>query len=164
MDSKRLVHKPESLAVTLKTRLLKDPFWKKQINRTGAMLHLGIFIEPYLDLIVRGKKKLESRFSIKPCPPYGCVKSGDILFLKKSGGPVIGVCQIGCVVFHSLRPGLLSDIRRMHSTELCIADTNFWDNKLGANYATLLELQNVHALNPFPIEKRDRRGWVVLRP
>ena len=71
----------------------------------GCGVHLAIFVEPYLELVLAGKKTIESRFSANRCPPYNAVKKGDLLLLKRSGGPVVGVATVGQVWSYDLDLG-----------------------------------------------------------
>ena len=42
-------------------------------------------------------------------------------------------------------------------------DPEFWEHRRAASYATLMSIDHVLALKPIEWEKRDRRGWVVVR-
>jgi hypothetical protein len=71
----------------------------RQLNQIVAgessnRLHLAVFIEPYLSFIFEGTKTIESRFNMRKQAPFGQVSAGDVLLLKRSGGPVCGVCLI----------------------------------------------------------------------
>ena len=37
----------------------------------------------------------------------------------------------------------------------------FWKDRKNACYATLIKIKNPVTFEPFEVEKRDRRGWVV---
>ncbi len=125
-------------------------------------VHLAIFVEPYLELVLAGKKTIESRFSVNRCPPYNAVKKGDLLLLKRSGGPVVGVASVGQVWSYDLDPDSWFLIRNHFAEQLCITDPEFWASKEGASYATLMRVECALRIEPIPVSKRDRRGWVVL--
>jgi hypothetical protein len=60
----------------LRCRLDHDPFWREQLDcvadaDSAMAVHLAVFVEPYLQLILEGKKSIESRFSANHCAPYG---------------------------------------------------------------------------------------------
>src|SRR5882757_5711201 len=57
-------------------------------------IHLAVFVEPYLSFVLEGKKTVESRFSVNRHAPYEQVRSGDLIVLKKSSGPICGVCRV----------------------------------------------------------------------
>jgi hypothetical protein len=129
----------------------------------GPTLHIAVFVEPYLQYILEGRKTIESRFAVKRCPPYGQVCEGDIVFLKRSGGPIYGVCQISQVWFYRLNKDSWKGIKEQFSRALCAQDPDFWKDREAAAFATLMRIKNVRRLEPIQILKRDRRGWVVIR-
>ena len=44
--------------------------------------HLAILVQPFLDLILKGEKTIETRFTKVKCPPFQKVKEGDIILLN----------------------------------------------------------------------------------
>jgi hypothetical protein len=125
-------------------------------------IHLAVFIEPYLTFLLQGKKTVESRFSINKHAPFGQVQAGDILILKRSSGPVCGLCKIASVWFYRLDAKTWPEIERF-SEALCMDGSAFWEKKRAASFATLMQIENVHALEEFDIGKEDPRSWVVVR-
>lgn len=124
-------------------------------------LHLAVLVQPYLDFILDGKKTVESRFSVRPIPPYRRVDSGDIVLLKASGGPIIGAFTAAAAWYYRLEPESWGALRRDYAEALCAQD-GFWESRSAAEYATLVRVSNVRRLVPTTIPKRDRRGWVIL--
>jgi hypothetical protein len=124
-------------------------------------VHLAIFIEPYLTAVLDGKKTIESRFAVTRRPPYECVEPNDYILLKRSGGPVIGLAMAKAIKFYRLSPTVLADIRRKFARQLFALDEDFWHDRADKLYATLIELEDPIAIDPFSIEKRDRQGWVT---
>ena len=126
-------------------------------------LHLAIFIDPYLRYILEGKKTVESRFSERRVAPYGSVKREDVILLKRSGGPIVGLCRASDIWYYELDPESWREIRTGFSQMLCAQDPDFWSQRKSAEFATLIRLTNVVKIQPFKYSKRDRRGWVVLK-
>ena len=124
--------------------------------------HLAILSEPYLEWILSGRKTIESRFSVNRVAPYGLVRPGDRLLLKRVSGPVLGLCAVSKVAFFELDEATRSRLRERYSKALCAEDPAFWRARERASYATLMYLEDVHRLAPIPCGKRDRRGWVVM--
>lgn len=140
--------------------IFKSPLTIEYLSQS---IHLGIFIEPYLSLIIEGKKTIESRFSINRCAPYRKVRKNDIILLKRSGGAIIGMCQVSQVWSYVLDKAYWEEIQNVHSKALCINNPDFWDQKKKSNYATLMKLSNIHLFEtPIVFPKSDRRGWVVI--
>lgn len=126
--------------------------------------HLAIFTQPFLDLILNGQKTIESRFGKVKCAPHGVVKTGDLVVMKESGGPVLGEFTVGKVIsYANVTPKDFADIQS-YATALCAhADPHFWDNRRAARYVTLMTVNNVKRYpTPRAFTKHDRRGWVIL--
>ena len=77
-------------------------------------VHLAILVEPYLGLVLRGEKTVESRFAKVRCAPCGCVSREDLVLLKRSGGPVVGAFLVGSVWTYGLDPTAWREIRGSH--------------------------------------------------
>jgi hypothetical protein len=132
----------------------------KAESTTG--IHLAVFVEPYLDLLMRGKKTIESRFGVNRHAPFEQVQRGDLLVVKKSSGPVCGMCRVTDVWFYRLDPATWSEIE-LHAQALCMDGSDFWQKKKAASFATLMQIENVCRLPEFAIDKEDPRGWVVIK-
>ncbi|NEO46376.1 MAG: ASCH domain-containing protein [Moorea sp. SIO4A3] len=124
-------------------------------------LHLAIFVEPYLQFILDGEKTVDSRFSTRRFAPYNRVEKGDVVLLKKSSGPIVGICQVSYVWFYELDPESWRTIKGF-ADAICAQDPDFWKQREAASFATLMRIQNVKPIEPIKFVKRDRRGWVVL--
>lgn len=124
-------------------------------------LHLAVVVEPYLGFILSGQKTIESRFSVRPMPPYGRVERGDIVLMKQSGGPIVGMFTAGSAWEYRLDAGSWGELRRTFAEALC-AQSGFWEQRASAEYATLIRVLEPRQLAPLAIPKRDRRGWVVM--
>jgi hypothetical protein len=105
---------------------------------------------------------VESRFGVHRRPPYRCIDPNDIILLKRSGGPIVGVAQAVAATFHQLSPAVLSDIRDRFACRLFALDEEFWESRAEKQYATLIELKDPAEVTPFPFPKRDRQGWVII--
>lgn len=125
-------------------------------------LHLAVFVEPFLQFLLDGRKTVESRFSIHRRPPFGCVSTGDLVLIKESGGPIVAVAEISDVWYYQLDPNAWEMIRTRFAKQLCVDDPEFWESKASSYFATLMQIGRVEKLDPVACAKRDRRGWVVL--
>ncbi len=147
----------------------KDAGWEKTSERIlvdpTIGVHLAIFNEPFLALIYKGEKKIESRFSINQVGPFMRISKGDIVILKSSGGPVTGIFLAGDVKFFSnLNKVKLKEIEKNYGAKICSHyDPNFWTTRSATKYASLIGVEKIKALTPFKIEKRDRTAWSILR-
>jgi ASC-1-like (ASCH) protein len=128
-------------------------------------VHLAIFVEPYLDLVKKGKKSIESRFSVNRIAPYDKINVGDVVLVKKSGGLVCGFFTVKDVEFFSnLNSKSCLEIENNYGEEICTyVDENFWDNRIKSRYASIIMIDKFHHIEPFSIVKKDRLGWSVLK-
>lgn len=159
MNSKR-----DSILLNLQRQVEHSDAWQKKLSRDDFSLHLAIFREPYLTYIMEGKKKIETRFAKRPCPPYEQISDGDVVLLKPVGGGVVGVCEVEKVWFYRLDPEAFAFIKDRFGELICPADGSFWTEREFKNVATLMLIKNVLPISGVQIEKRDRRGWVTFHP
>lgn len=139
--------------------------WKKDaaaLENNQVRLHLAVFTEPYASLILSGDKTVESRFSSVRCAPYERVSHGDIVLIKESGGPVIGIFKVGGVWSYEIDDSSWDDIKGRFAKAICPQGSSFWSDRSLAQYATLMKVQKPDRLEPTIWPKRDRRGWVVI--
>jgi hypothetical protein len=151
----------------LREHLFKEPFWQRRLERVvegDAALHLAVFREPFLSLLLEGKKTIESRFSVNRVVPYGAVGADDLLLLKRTSGPVVGLALADSPGYYELDPRAWHEIRSKFAKAICANGDSFWSERAHARYATLIPIKTAVALAPFEIDKRDRRGWVVVEP
>ncbi len=157
------------LMETVHDAVRTDEFWGSHFERLAidqpakVSTHLGIFVEPYLQYVLNGEKTIESRFSVRRRTPYRRVGVGDVLLLKRAAGPIVGISKISQVWFYHIDPESLCELQSVFSEALCAQDPQFWAERLRASFATLMRLEHVYPIEPIYIEKKDRRGWVVLR-
>lgn len=156
----------------LQAHVTNDDFWAKRLaalsrptpTNRNTRIHLAVFVEPYLSFVLDGTKTVESRFSVNRCAPFEAAQEGDIVLLKKSGGEVVGLCEIRTKWFYRLNEATWKVIREDFARPLAISDRSFWKAKERASFASLFRIGNVSPLQPLPVIKRDRRGWVIFAP
>lgn len=128
--------------------------------------HLAILIQPWLNLILEGKKTIESRFTKIRCAPYGKINTGDVVYLKESGGLVKGQFTAAEVkTYTDLTSEILHKINRRYHRYIFVDPQfqEFWEKWSASKYATLIHVDNVIAYkNSFPFPKKDARAWIVL--
>jgi hypothetical protein len=138
--------------------------WRERIGealRGDVDVHLGVFVEPFLGAILDGRKTIESRFGVHRIAPFDRVQQGDLIFLKRSGGPVVGIALAGEATFYELDPTTLEHIRDRFAERICAEDDEFWEARAEKRYATLIEIDEVTSIDTLTVDKRDRRGWVT---
>jgi hypothetical protein len=125
-------------------------------------IHVAIFSEPFLSMVLSGQKTIESRFSRNRCAPYGQIDDGDIILVKEVAGPICGIALARRIWFYHLATEPIDRIRGRFAAGIG-GDDAFWASRADAKYATLIELDSAAAIAPVRCDKYDRRGWVSLR-
>jgi hypothetical protein len=157
-----------SLLTRFEKHLHASQCWRKSSDiafrppKPPKSIHLAVFVQPFLQFVLDGRKTVESRFSIHRRPPFGCVRSGDLVLIKESGGPVVAMAEVSHVWYYRLDPSTWEFIRSKFAEQLCAEDPEFWKSKASSYFATLMQFARVDKLDPLECSKRDRRGWVVL--
>lgn len=128
------------------------------------MQHLAVFSTGGIESILRSEKTLESRLARFRFAPFNKIKKGDIVFMKESGGPVVGKFEAGQVTFLSdLDRKKVAGIRSRYGKQLQVGD-GFWKQKKDAKYATFIKIKDPVKLNsPVFLDKHDRRSWIVIK-
>lgn len=153
------------LASQLAASLDGDHDWEPTLSRLArgdAGLHLAVLVEPFCSWLLDGTKTIESRFSRVRCAPYGALAEGDVVVVKKTGGPVCGVFQAGTVRSYQLTPDRITELRVQYAARICAHDDDFWARRADCTYATLVDVAHVRTLPGLTFPKKDRRGWVQL--
>ncbi|MDA9554652.1 ASCH domain-containing protein [Pelobium sp.] len=138
---------------------------KLKSGRNDFGVHVGIFAEPYLTLIIEGKKTIESRFSVNKISPYGRIFNGDLVLVKKAGGSIVGMFIAGDVKFHSrLNVSKLKDLESKYGKQICTeVNPDFWVNRKESKFATLIDITRFKEIKPFTINKSDRTAWSIVQ-
>ncbi len=124
--------------------------------------HLVILKKPYLDAILGGRKRIESRFSKARPYALGRVQAGDKLFLKESSGPVCATALVKAVRnFENLTPSQIIEIKQRHNNHI-IGSDEYWQSRSECRFGFLVWLEDVKSIEPVRISKKDWRAWVVL--
>jgi hypothetical protein len=125
-------------------------------------VHLAIFHQPYLDLLLSGEKTADARLSKSRIVPFGQIETGDTVLLKLTSGPVLGCATVDKVYFFSdLAPEAIEELRSRYNSQLCFAD-DFWKQYRDARYGTLVSFRDVKRVQPIHVWSKGRSGWRVL--
>ena len=129
------------------------------------MHHLAILSKKpnFLDLILKRKKTIESRWYQTKRTPYNKIKKGDIIFLKESGQPVTARAEVNKVLYFDLRHTRVKDIIDKYGKQICINSTKGLTNK---NYCILIFLKNPKSIPEFNINKSgygNMSAWITVK-
>jgi len=127
-----------------------------------ANYHLVILRKPYLDAILKGRKRIESRLYRTRHYAFGRVFAGDKLFLKLSSGPVCATAKVASVKhFENLTPEKILELKRRYNRDIAGNDEH-WRSRMDCKFCFLVWLRDVRTIEPVRIHKKDWRAWVVL--
>ena len=127
-----------------------------------ANSHLVILKKPYLNAILEGRKRIESRLYRTRHNGFGRVLPGDRLFLKLSSGPVCATATAAKVKnFENLTPDKILELKRRYNHDIG-GDDEHWRSRMDCRFCFLVWLKDVTAVEPVRINKKDWRAWVVL--
>ena len=90
------------------------------------------------------------------------VRRGDLLWFKETSGQVTCTSKVLWVKqLHITERHQFDDLRAVWKDRIR-ADDSFWSAAYSRSYWTILGLGRVRRCEAFAVQKRDRRGWVVL--
>lgn len=156
-----MIHIEDFWQELLDSELKDNSYWKEKILDPDCKIHLALMVEPYLSLILNGRKTIESRFSRNKIKPYNSISKGDIVVLKRSGGGLVAVFEAGDVWFKQIGSDKdLCEIKSEYGAGLCL-DDQFWERKRDANYVTLINISHLQILSPIEIKRANRQSWIT---
>ncbi len=117
----------------------------------------------YLDLILEGRKTVESRLTRVRCEPFGRIEIGDRVYFKERSGPIRAAATVGGLRVHEgLTPGAVQRLRAEHNDHI-LGGREYWSLKRDARYAVLIWLADVAPAADWPVRPRlNGRGWLCL--
>ena len=128
------------------------------------MKHLDIMHFPFYDLIFNGERTMEARFTKVRCAPFQKVNAGDVIYIKKCGGYILGEVTVKkALYFENPTPEDWSIIKKYHKQLCSHYEKDFWEKRKDAKYISLLFIDSPKKYAaPQIFIKKDRRGWVIL--
>lgn len=132
-------------------------------TRGDMSKHLAIFVGNAINKILTGKQTIEARFNREKILPYEAIKKGDEIYLKQSGGLIVGRVTVDNVLFYDhLNSQDIINLKKEYNNNLEATD-DFWITKSGCEYASIIFLKNPQRfLTPLKIPKRNRHPWILL--
>ncbi len=122
--------------------------------------HLAIFRGDSVERILRGEKKVDLRLSRIRIAPFGLVKAGDVVLMRKAGRQIGGSFTVERVIYfdHPTKTDLEKLIDDYHlEGEMSGVDL------AAVKFATVIFITAANRfLIPPQIVKKDRRPWLIL--
>lgn len=128
-----------------------------------ARRHLAIFLKDAAEKVLAGEKEVELRLSQHKVLPYGAVAKGDVIYVKNSGGKIIGQVAVDNVLYYDQLDSEMYRNLRHEYEEASLMGKDFWDKKSNSAFATIIFLKNpIKFLAPLSYQKHDRRPWIIM--
>ncbi|MDE6442185.1 MAG: DUF4186 family protein [Clostridia bacterium] len=126
------------------------------------MEHLAIMKKGYIEKILSGEKKIESRFSINRITPFNNISEDDKVYMQETGKEVTAMFEVEKVLFFdNLTEAKIEKIRIEYGKDIC-AGEDFWKLKQHSKYATLIYIKNARKITPFKVNKNDRSAFKTV--
>ncbi|MEX2213143.1 MAG: ASCH domain-containing protein [Phycisphaeraceae bacterium] len=126
-------------------------------------IHVAIMMRPYLQMILDGRKAIESRLTVRPLVPFNVIKPGERIFFKASSGPFMATAIAEEIFFFdALTPAKVAALHKRFNKEVC-GDAQFWEWKKDSKYATFTRLTKVQPISVGPrMAPSNGPAWFVL--
>lgn len=126
-------------------------------------IHVAILRPPYPQLILDGRKTIESRLTKSDLVPFNAIKPGDRIFIKQTSGPFVATAIAGQVhFFDKLTREKIAALKVRFNDAVC-GDDAFWQWKRDSNFATFIELTKVQPFAQGPkMKPSSGLAWFVL--
>lgn len=126
-------------------------------------IHVAILRPPYPQLILDGRKTIESRLTKADLVPFNAISPGERIFIKQTSGPFIATAIAGDVhFFDKLTRDKIAALKARFNDRVC-GDDAFWQWKRDSNFATFIELKDVQPTDRGPrMKPSSGLAWFVL--
>jgi hypothetical protein len=128
------------------------------------MKHLALFSKQGAEKILLGQKTIDARFFKGKTPPFGIVSFGDLVYIKVTGGEIIGQFRVKKVItMDGLDKEDLEQLKTQYGEKIA-EDEKYWKSKQSSKFLTLIFVgQSLRFLtSPIKVPKKDKRNWIVL--
>lgn len=127
------------------------------------MKHIAILRQPFFDMVLCGKKTIESRWGMNRNAPYGKISAGDEILLKETGKSVTAIAKAKRVEFFELTPEKVEEIRQKYGKAIGTDRFTDWQSTLQKRFCTLVWLEDVKRCEPMKVPRSNGAGWIVLK-
>lgn len=131
--------------------------------------HLAIFSPEGAEQVLAGKKTVETRFSKNKIVPFGEVSAGDVVYIKVSGGNIVGQFLVKKVIsIENIDQTDWDFISKSYGKQISLGseylDDQYFSGKKDSRFGTIIFIERVEQfiVPPIKIEKRDQRGWMLI--
>ncbi|NOG54360.1 MAG: hypothetical protein HND57_08530 [Planctomycetes bacterium] len=127
------------------------------------MIHVAILKPEYIEPILTGAKRIESRITHTARAPFDRIDVGERIYFKASAGPFRATALVDHVIcVRDLTPHRIRKLRSDYNHAIGGRD-EYWKSKRNAKFATLIWLKRVQPITYGPrVSKQRGIAWVPL--
>lgn len=126
--------------------------------------HVAIVQPPYDRMILDGRKRIESRLTASPCPPFGLIKPGDRVHVKRSAGPFVAKAVVSRVLMAEVHsPSEVDQLAKRYNRWVGAPESYWAQKRHSTRYATLVWLCDVEPSTERPnYRTQHMKAWYVI--
>ena len=126
--------------------------------------HVAIVDTRTASALIRGTKRIETRFYRQRRAPFGRIAGGDNVHFKISGVCIIGTARVTNVrEFTDLSPAAMDRLQTRYRRTV-LAPGRYWKARRNSRYGVLIWLEPLHEpAGEVVVPRQYGGGWVVLR-
>lgn len=124
----------------------------------------------FLEKILDGSKKIESRWYRSKRAPWGKIRAGETIFFKNSGEPVVLKAKAGEIIqFSDFGPATVLKILKKYGKDIGIEAgeiSKFYAGFKDKRYCILIYLKDAQRVKPFGINKKGfgaMSAWITAK-
>lgn len=126
------------------------------------MKHIAIMKSKFYNLLIKGEKTIESRWSIKKIAPYNKINVNDIIYFKESGKQIINYKAIvKKVKFFEINEKTFNFIYKNYKNNICMQYFDNLEIYKNKKYCTLVWITNLQKINPINFVHKDQLAWII---
>jgi ASC-1-like (ASCH) protein len=125
--------------------------------------HVAIVCPEIVPALLRGEKRIETRFYRSRRSPFGRIAVGDVVHFKRTGGGLVGSTEVTSVKeVGNLTARRLDQLQRRYSRRVQ-APATYWAQKRRCRYGVLIGLGSLVRPPPdLAVPRQFGTGWLVL--
>lgn len=129
-----------------------------------SAVHVAIVSRSIARALLSGEKRIESRLSRHKHLPFNELQTGDRIFFKLSGGPIVAAAFVRSVRrFRDLTATRIMSLARRYNDGVR-ASAAYWRSRTSAKYAIFAWLRGVERFSArWTPPRQFGAGWIVLR-
>lgn len=123
----------------------------------------------FTDMILKGKKTIESRWYASKRTPWDKIKAGEWVYFKDSSEPVTIRAKVKKVMqFSGLTPQKVRELSKEYCNDIGVEDkyiNDFADYYIDKKYCILIFLESPEKVRPFEIDKTGfglMSAWISI--